>query len=145
MDTFSTLKPKAETIFYTTKPIWANFWAFVRQIKKPVEHKWWQNNFWQKKNRERERERKSWNCVIGLNQFQSENNIGIPFTLHDLRYHVTNTMVDSSLCIRSPMPATDNLIPNTRQSKHNHQLAYRQFPTLKDYYKYTLFARTVVY
>ena len=36
------------------------------------------------------------------------------------------------------IPAADYLhvIPNTRQSRHNHQLAYRQFPTLKDYYKY---------
>ena len=35
------------------------------------------------------------------------------------------------------MPAADYQIPNTRQSRHNHQLAYRQIPTLKDYNKYT--------
>ena len=34
--------------------------------------------------------------------------------------------------------AEDYLIPNTRQLRHNHQLAYRQIPTLEDYYKYTL-------
>ena len=28
------------------------------------------------------------------------------------------------------IPAADYLIPNTRQSRHNHQLAYRQIPTL---------------
>ena len=37
------------------------------------------------------------------------------------------------------IPAADYLIPNTRQSRHNHQLAYRQIPTLKDYNKFTFF------
>ena len=37
------------------------------------------------------------------------------------------------------------LIPNTRQSRHNHLLPYRQIPTLKDYYKYTFFSRTIVH
>ena len=37
------------------------------------------------------------------------------------------------------IPAADFLIPDTRQSRHNHQLAYRQIPTLKDYYKFTFF------
>ena len=41
------------------------------------------------------------------------------------------------------IPAADYLIPNTRQSRHNHLLAYRQIPTLKDYYKYTFFPRTI--
>ena len=41
--------------------------------------------------------------------------------------------------------AADYQIPNTRQSRHNHQLAYRQIPTLKDYYKYTFFPRTIVH
>ena len=36
------------------------------------------------------------------------------------------------------IPAAD-LIPNTRQSRHNHQLAYRQIPALKDFYKFTFF------
>ena len=43
------------------------------------------------------------------------------------------------------IPAADYQIPNTRQSRHNHQLAYRQIPTLKDYYKYTFFPRTIVH
>ena len=43
------------------------------------------------------------------------------------------------------IPATDYLIPNTRQSRHNHQLVYRQIQTLKGYYKYTLFPRTIVH
>ena len=43
------------------------------------------------------------------------------------------------------IPAAVYLIPNTRQSRHNHQLAYRQIPTLKDYYKYTFFPRTIVH
>ena len=41
--------------------------------------------------------------------------------------------------------AADYLIPNARQSRHNHLLAYRQIPTLKDYYKYTFFPRTIVH
>ena len=43
------------------------------------------------------------------------------------------------------IPAADYLIPNTRQSRHNQLLAYRQIPTLKDYYKYTFFPRTIVH
>ena len=43
------------------------------------------------------------------------------------------------------IPAADYLIPNTRQSRHNHQLPNRQIPTLKDYYKYTFFPRTIVH
>ena len=43
------------------------------------------------------------------------------------------------------IPAADYLIPNTRQSRHNHQLAYRQIPTLKDYYKFTFFRHTIVH
>ena len=43
------------------------------------------------------------------------------------------------------IPAAAYLIPNTRQSRHNHLLAYRQIPTLKDYYKYTFFPRTIVH
>ena len=43
------------------------------------------------------------------------------------------------------IPAADYLIPNTRQSRHNHLLAYRQIPALKDYYKYTFFLRTIVH
>ena len=42
------------------------------------------------------------------------------------------------------IPAADYLIPNTRQSRHNHQLAYRQIPTLKDCYNFTFFPRNIV-
>ena len=41
-------------------------------------------------------------------------------------------------------PAADQLIPKIRQSRHTHQLAHRQFPTLKDCYKFTFFPRTIV-
>ena len=43
------------------------------------------------------------------------------------------------------IPAADYLIPNTRQSRHNHLLAYRKIPTLKDYNKYTFFPRGIVH
>ena len=43
------------------------------------------------------------------------------------------------------IPAAEYLILNTRQSRHNHQLAYRRIPTLKDYYKFTFFPRTIVH
>ena len=43
------------------------------------------------------------------------------------------------------IPAAGYLIPKTRQSRHNHLRAYRQIPTLKDYYKYTFFPRTIVH
>ena len=43
------------------------------------------------------------------------------------------------------IPVADYLILKTRQSRHNHQLVYRQFPTLKVYYKYTVFPLTIVY
>ena len=43
------------------------------------------------------------------------------------------------------IPTADYLILNTRQSRHNHLVAYRQIPTLKDYYKYTFFPRTIVH
>ena len=43
------------------------------------------------------------------------------------------------------IPAADYIIPNTRQLRHNHLIAYRQIPTLKDYYKYTFIPRTIVH
>ena len=44
------------------------------------------------------------------------------------------------------IPAADYLIPNTRQSRHNHRLAYRQIPTLKDYNSgVKSFPRTIVH
>ena len=42
-------------------------------------------------------------------------------------------------------PAVDYLVHNIRQSRHNHPLAYRQIPTLRDYYKYSFFSRTIIH
>ena len=54
-----------------------------------------------------------------------------------LMYKITYSLV--------AIPAADYLIPNTRQSRHNHLLAHRQIPALKDCYKYTFFPRTIVH
>ena len=43
------------------------------------------------------------------------------------------------------IPASDYLLPNRRQSRHIHSLAYRQIPTLKNYDKYTFFPRTIIH
>ena len=43
------------------------------------------------------------------------------------------------------IPASDYLIRNTRPSSRNHSYAYRQFTTLRDYYKYTFFPRTIIH
>ena len=43
------------------------------------------------------------------------------------------------------IPASYYLTPNRRQSRHIHSLAYRQISTLKNYYKYTFFPRTVIH
>ena len=43
------------------------------------------------------------------------------------------------------IPAADYIFPNTRQSRHNHLVAYRPIPKLKDYYKYIFFSRTIVH
>ena len=40
------------------------------------------------------------------------------------------------------IPAAGYLIPNTRQSRHNHQLAYRQIPTLKGWSESSLVAQS---
>ena len=55
------------------------------------------------------------------------------------------TLMYKITCDLVAIPAADYLIPNTRHSRHNHLLAYRQIPTFKDYYKYTLFPRTIVH
>ena len=54
-----------------------------------------------------------------------------------LMYKITYVLV--------AIPAADYLIPNTRQSRHSHQLAYMQIPKLNDYYKFTFFPRTIVH
>ena len=43
------------------------------------------------------------------------------------------------------IPASDYLIRNTRPSSRNHPIAYRQITTLKDYYKFTFFPRTIIH
>ena len=43
------------------------------------------------------------------------------------------------------IPAGDYLIPNTPSSAKNHPLAYRQITTLKDYYKFTFFPRSIIH
>ena len=54
-----------------------------------------------------------------------------------LMYKVTYDLV--------AIPALDYLVHNTSQSRHSHPLAYRQIPTLRDYYKYILFPRTIIH
>ena len=54
-----------------------------------------------------------------------------------LMYKITYVLV--------AIPTSDYKIPNTRKSRNNHQLAYRQIPPLKDYYKFILFPRTIVH
>ena len=72
--------------------------------------------------------------------------------IKDLNWRTQQRRIDSWLTLiykitydLVAIPAADYLITNTRQSRHNHQLAYRQIPTLKDYYKFTFFPRTVVH
>ena len=43
------------------------------------------------------------------------------------------------------IPASDYLIRNTRPSSRNHPIAYRQITTLKDFYKFTFFPRTIIH
>ena len=43
------------------------------------------------------------------------------------------------------IPASDYLVRNTRTSQHIHPLAYRQIQTLKDYYRFTFFLRTIMH
>ena len=73
--------------------------------------------------------------------------------IKDLNWHpLERRRIDSRLTLMYKItydlvaiPAADYLIPSTRQSRHNHPLAYRQIPTLKGYYKYILFPRTIVH
>ena len=43
------------------------------------------------------------------------------------------------------IPASDYLVRNARTSRHIHPLAYRQIQTLKDYYRFTFFPRTIIH
>ena len=74
-------------------------------------------------------------------------------TIKDLNWHtLEQRRIDSRLTLMYKItydlvaiPAADYLIPNTRQSRHNHLLAYKKIPILKDYCKYTFFPRTIVH
>ena len=66
-------------------------------------------------------------------------------TLEQRRIDSRPTVMYKITYVLVAIPAADYQIPNTRQSRHNHQLAYRQIPTLKDYYKFTFFPRTIVH
>ena len=43
------------------------------------------------------------------------------------------------------IPASLDLVRNTRASRHIHPLAYRQIQNLKDYYRFTFFPRTIIH
>ena len=43
------------------------------------------------------------------------------------------------------IPASLYLVWNTSASRHIHSLAYRQIKTLKDYYRFTFFPRTIIH
>ena len=43
------------------------------------------------------------------------------------------------------IPASLYLVRSTRASRHIHSLAYRQILTLKDYYRFTFFPKTIIY
>ena len=43
------------------------------------------------------------------------------------------------------IPAPQYLARNTRLSRHIHPLSYRQIPTLKDYYRFTFFPRSIIH
>ena len=72
--------------------------------------------------------------------------------LQDVNWHtLEQRQIDSRLTLTYKItydlvaiPAADYLIPNTRQSRHNHLVAYKQIPTLKDYYKCIFFPHTIV-
>ena len=66
-------------------------------------------------------------------------------TLERRRVDSRLTLMHKITCDLVAIPAADYLFLNTRQSRYNHLLAYRQIPTLKDYYKYTFFPRTIVH
>ena len=66
-------------------------------------------------------------------------------TLEERRIYSRLTLMYKMAYDLVAIPAADYLIFNTRQSRHNHQLAYRKIQTLKDYYNYTLFPCTTVH
>ena len=52
-------------------------------------------------------------------------------------YKVTHDLV--------AIPASQYLTCNTRLSRHIHPLSYRQIHTLKDYYRFTFFPRSIIH
>ena len=71
--------------------------------------------------------------------------------LRDLNWRtIDQRRIDSRLVLNVTydlvaIPASDYLIRNTRLSSRIHPLAYRQITTLKDYYTYTYFPRTIIH
>ena len=73
--------------------------------------------------------------------------------LRDLNWHTLDQrLIDSRLVLvykvtydLAAIPASDYLIRNTRLSSRIRPLTYRQITTLKDYYKYTFFSRTIIH
>ena len=64
-------------------------------------------------------------------------------TLEQRRIDSRLTLMYKITYVLVAIPAADYLIPNTRQSRYSHQLAYRQITTLND--KFTFFSRTIVH
>ena len=64
--------------------------------------------------------------------------------LQDLNWRTLDQRrIDSRLVLLYKV--TYDLIRNTRPSSRNHSYAYRQITTLRDYYKYTFFPRTIIH
>ena len=77
----------------------------------------------------------------------------VSIMLQDLNRHTLDERrIDSRLVLLYKVtydlvaiPASDYLIRNTRPSSRNPLIAYRQISTLKDFYKYTFFPRTIIH
>ena len=68
--------------------------------------------------------------------------------LGDLHWRPLNQRrIDSRLVIIDlvAIPASEFLIPNRREYKFIHPLAYQQIPTSTNYYKYSFFPRTIIH
>ena len=73
--------------------------------------------------------------------------------LQDLNWHTLDQRrINSRLVLLNKVtydliaiPASNYLIRNTRPSSRIHPLVYRQITTLKDYYKFTFFPRTIIH
>ena len=85
---------------------------------------------------------RDYQCTSSVTCMLQELNWG---TLEQRRIDSRLTLMYKITYYLVAIPAADYLTPNTRQSRHNHLVAYRQISTLKDYYKYTFFPRTIVH